>query len=312
MLRRAGEAPTTVWSILWSGMRSGGCGSVVPPERYSLEVRRRVADAAARRRARRPTLPGAPGEATNLAGSWCVDVDTSWGTAPTETELRTGHVHVWLVRLDSSIEDAYDARVAFSDAEARRATRFLFAHHRTGYVRAHFVLRRLLAQYLGAVPHAVRLSRSEAGKPRLASHSGLSFNMSRTSDVALYGFSRDGEIGVDIEQVRSDIDTQSLANQFFTTSESTTIAGAGPDERIRLFFTAWVRKEAVLKAEGGGLSAGLSAVDVAPQNAESLLTVPLCGSTRSFWHVVTLPPWHGHLAALATRRPPSRVRCFLG
>lgn len=241
-----------------------------------------------------------------------MDIDTSWGTAPTETELRTGHVHVWLVRLDSSIEDAYDARVAFSDAEARRATRFLFAHHRTAYVRAHFVLRRLLARYLGAAPHTIRLNQSEAGKPRLASHSGLSFNMSRTSDVALYGFSRDGEIGVDIEQVRSDIDTQSLANQFFTTSESTTIAGAGPDERIRLFFTAWVRKEAVLKAEGGGLSAGLSAVDVAPHKAESRLTVPLHGSTRSLWHVVTLPPWHGLLAALATRRPPSRVRCFLG
>lgn len=247
--------------------------------------------------------------ATGLAERWCVDIDTSWGTAPAETELRTGHVHVWLVRLDSSIEDACDARLALSDAEARRANQFLFAHHRTAYVRAHFVLRRLLARYLGAAPHTVRLDQSEAGKPRLASRSGLSFNMSRTSDAALYGFGRDGEIGVDIEHVRSDIDTQSLASQFFTTSESTTIAGAGPDERIRLFFTAWVRKEAVLKAEGGGLSRGLSAVDVAPHNADSLLTVPLRGG---IWHVVTLPPWHGLLAALATRRPPSRVRCFLG
>ncbi len=239
-------------------------------------------------------------------------IDSQWSPAPDRLDLPVGEIHTWIARLDLDDDKALDGEPTsdLSDDEKRRAARFKFARDRDCYVRAHSVLRGLLGRYLGLTPGEVRIVPSSTGKPGLVDDSALTFNLSHTRTFALFGFSRQGLVGVDVEHVRSSVDILSLAKRFFTTSESTLIANANAHDRLRYFFTAWVRKEAVVKAVGRGLSIPLSAVDVAPGDPATLRTARLEEEPPSEWQVIDLPAPAEHFAAAATDIPPTRVRCF--
>ena len=241
-----------------------------------------------------------------------LEIDTEWSPAPDGLDLPVGEIHMWIARLDLDDDKAFDGELAsdLSDEETRRAARFKFARDRDCYIRAHAVLRRLLGRYLGVAPSNVRIVQSSTGKPGLVDDSALTFNLSHTRIFALFGFSRQGLIGVDVEHVRSSVDILSLAKRFFTTSESMLIANADARDRLRYFFTAWVRKEAVVKAVGRGLSIPLSAVDVAPGDPATLRTARLAEEPPSEWQVIDLPAPAEHFAAVATDIRPSRIRCF--
>ena len=241
-----------------------------------------------------------------------LEIDTEWSPSPDGLDLPVGEIHTWITRLDRDEDGALDSIAAsdLSEEETRRAARFAFARDRNCYVRAHSQLRRLLGRYLGVAPSQVSMVQSSAGKPALAGDSPLAFNMSHTKSFALFGFTRQGVIGVDVEHVRSSVDVLSLAQRFFTTSESDLIANAGAEDQLRYFFTAWVRKEAVVKAVGLGLSIPLSAVDVVPGDLAPHRTARLEEDPPSDWQVIDLPAPLEHLSALATDILPSRVRCF--
>ena len=240
-----------------------------------------------------------------------IAIDTAWSPPPSPLDLPVGEIHAWIARLDDDEVLGGDPTSDLSDDEKRRAARFEFARDRDCYVRAHAVLRRLLGQYLGVAPSDLRIVESSTGKPRLVDDSALTFNLSHTKTFALFGFSRQGLIGVDVEHVRSSVDILSLAERFFTASESTLIANANAHDRLRYFFTAWVRKEAVIKAVGRGLSIPLSAVDVAPGDPASHRIARLDEDPPSDWRVIDLPGSAEHLAAVATNTRSTRVRCFV-
>ena len=240
-----------------------------------------------------------------------LEIDTEWSPAPDGLDLRVDEIHTWIARLDEDDEGLEDKAASdLSEDETRRAARFAFARDRNCYVHAHALLRRLLGRYLGVAPSEVNMVQSSAGKPALAGDSALAFNMSHTKTFALFGFSRQGVIGVDVEHARSSVDILSLAQRFFTTSESDLIANAGSEDQLRYFFTAWVRKEAVVKAVGRGLAIPLSSIDVAPGDPAPHRTARLEEDPPSDWQVIDLPAPLEHLAALATDIRPSRVRCF--
>jgi 4'-phosphopantetheinyl transferase len=104
---------------------------------------------------------------------------------------------------------------------------------------------------------------------------------------------------VDIEAVRSDLPVEGLA-RFFTPVEQKRLLAAGEAEtRVRTFFRWWTRKEAVLKAEGSGLSGGLDALDISGCPPE-LARFPPDG--ENWWRIEDLDAGPGYAAAVAA--PP--------
>ena len=59
---------------------------------------------------------------------------------------------------------------------------------------------------------------------------------------------------IDLEKIRVDRDVTALAARFFAPQEQGAIAHAGPTARYWTFSRIWVAKEAVLKAQGSGLT----------------------------------------------------------
>jgi hypothetical protein len=81
----------------------------------------------------------------------------------------------------------------------------------------------------------------------------LSFNMSHSGWVALYAFTRTGEVGVDIELVRGPIDAVALAERALGAAEARRVVRIDPAIRQQEFLRAWTRHEAKLKHLGIGI-----------------------------------------------------------
>jgi 4'-phosphopantetheinyl transferase len=189
-----------------------------------------------------------------------------------------------VARLDAGPEETRSLESCLSSEERERAARFRFERDRRRFVVARARLRAELAARLGLRPEAVELAYGDNGKPRLANQA-LHFSVSHCDDVALFAFSRTGEIGVDIEAIRPVREADAIAVQFFSPLEHAGYAALAPRDRLLGFFRVWTRKEAYVKALGVGFSMALERFDlsVAPRG----------------WRVHSFFPLPGFIASLA-------------
>ncbi len=178
------------------------------------------------------------------------------------------------MRADARQHDAHALRRFLSADEAARADRFRFDHDRHTFTVARGLLRALLGAYLDTEPGALAFEYNVHGKPYLDG-SPVRFNLSHGADWVLYGFSRAGDIGVDVEPVRAFDDMGLTARLVFTTAELALFEALPSALRPRAFFLGWTRKESYLKACGTGLSVAPTALSVTlhPEAPAALLHV---------------------------------------
>jgi 4'-phosphopantetheinyl transferase len=162
-------------------------------------------------------------------------------------ELTETEVHVWSVWLTGS-GAAY--RALLSPEERDRASRFAFERHRKAYEISQGALRVLLSRYLDTQPQDFEFAIGPNGKPALPG-SGIGFNKSHSSQLALYAFTAGCEIGVDVEEVRNLPDSQKIADRYFSQADAAEVAAS---ESSEVFFRCWTRTEACVKESGAGLS----------------------------------------------------------
>lgn len=216
-------------------------------------------------------------------------------------ELPAGEVHIWSVRLDPPAERVEALGRSLSQDEHDRANRFRFDRHRRQYVVGRGALRSLLAAYTGTRPELVRFTYGPRGKPFLEGSSDLFFNLSNSDEMALVGFVRGREIGMDIEFLKPMPDCEQIAERFFSESERVVLRGIPKESKEEAFFNCWTRKEAYLKAVGEGLAAPLDSFDVtlAPGEPPRMLTLRGDAEAASRWwleHFRLSPEYIGALA----------------
>jgi len=219
-------------------------------------------------------------------------------------------VHLWLAAVPDCLADLEKMLEVLDAAERERAARFHFERDRERYIVARGVLRLLLGTYLGTSQFA--LATNKFGKPFLQPpHDRLHFNVSHSRDLALFGFTRVSEIGVDVESIRPDFATQEIANRFFAPDEAATLMQVDETERAGAFFNCWTRKEAYIKARGIGLSLGLStfAVTLKPGEAARLVRVDDDAGAPGRWTMLSLDVGAEYRAA-TTFEGAGSVSCF--
>jgi 4'-phosphopantetheinyl transferase len=198
---------------------------------------------------------------------------------PGRPELGDRQVHLWIVRLEASEDNFARALACLSPEETARFHRFHFDKHRRAFGLGRAALRTLLASYLGTQPAAVGFEYGPQGKPTLAdSACSLRFNVSNSGDLAAYAFTIGCEIGVDIEQHRPLHDFENIARRFFSPEETAELLELPAAQKTAAFFHCWSRKEAYIKAMGGGLSIPLDSFRVTLQPGVAARMVSLGGS----------------------------------
>jgi 4'-phosphopantetheinyl transferase len=169
---------------------------------------------------------------------------------------------VVVARLDAPADEVRALLASLSPDEKARAHRFRFEHLRRRFVVARGRLRQLLGALLGSKPDAVELAYGANGKPRTLDNR-VRFSVSHCEDVALFAFSRDAEVGVDVEAIRPIQEADAIAAQVFSPREKQAYAELAARDKPLGFLQCWTRKEALVKGLGEGLSLPLEQFDIA-------------------------------------------------
>jgi 4'-phosphopantetheinyl transferase len=220
--------------------------------------------------------------------------------------LPEDEVQLWRVDLEAIRAEESRWQKILSSDELTRASRFHFSRDRERFLAGRALLRIILAGYLATDPNSLRFSYSQKEKPSLGpphADSKLMFNVSHSGGVALLAFTRGREVGVDVEQVRSDFELEAIARRFFSAHEQDQLAAVPAEEKPAAFFRCWTRKEAYIKATGDGLSLPLSQFDVSLDAGEqnALLATRLDAAEKSCWLLRDVPSGPGYIAALCIR-----------
>lgn|SRR5487761_294074 len=194
-----------------------------------------------------------------------IPVPAAWSPAPLKLDLSGNTVHVWRASLSLETDVLRDLEATLSIQEKSRAARFIIPRDRERFIAARGILRVLLGRYLGLPPVALEFDYGPRGKPELHvadSHTPVRFNLSHSHDLALYAFAEKRELGIDLELTRPDFGGEEVAKRFFSKQELTELRALPPELQAQGFFICWTRKEAYVKALGGGLQISLGSFDV--------------------------------------------------
>jgi len=229
---------------------------------------------------------------------------------PVVPPLQPDEIHVW--RSDLLIgASAQSLLYGYLTAEEKeRAARFHFDRDRDRFVVARGNLRDILARYLHQRASELQIGYGDEGKPAVPPDStgrSLSFNLSHSEDLAVLALGWDRNIGIDVERIRHDMEHEDIARSHFSACEVSSLVGLAPPDRVDGFFLAWTRKEAYVKACGGGLQVPLDSFDV---NLEPGEPARFLRGVDSRWQIVGWLVEHGYPAALVYDGAPAHVRFF--
>lgn len=139
--------------------------------------------------------------------------------------------------------------------EVARANRFYQQKDRNRFMLSRWVLRTILAKYIGVQPAEIEFEAGKNKKPHIKNNGGLDlhYNMSHSLGHVLLAIS-DKILGADIEFINPDFGYSEVLADNFSPAE---VSYINESDHIDRFFTLWTRKEAITKATAQGLDCDL-------------------------------------------------------
>jgi len=235
-----------------------------------------------------------------------------WSSPPELLTFEGDEIHVWRAALDLPIERIQKLEQVLIDDERRRAAQFRFQKDRNHFIVARGILRHILGRYLRKVPQTLSFTYNRYGKPMLvqqAANDDLFFNVTHSHELALYAFTRLGNIGVDLEYINPRVEYDQLAERFFSPNEVRMLRSVPQETRLEAFFQCWTRKEAYVKARGLGLSLDLNLFDVSlgPDMPAAILGIREEKQNVDRWSLYALSPGTSYAGALAVEGHPKSI-----
>jgi len=219
-----------------------------------------------------------------------------------------GEVHAWSTSLEADENTLRSLSNNLSTDELFRANRFNSGLHRRRFIVARSTLRILISRYLNCEISSIELITDAKGKPSVKKPTTeLTFNVSHSHELALYGFGSSRAIGIDVERVRTDVSELAIAKRFFSTDEIEKIENLSEKDRRKGFFSCWTRKEAYLKARGVGIGGGLKSFSVTCGYDEEVRLIKGAGVEN--WEMLALIPDSKYTAAICVEGKGFEISC---
>ena len=171
------------------------------------------------------------------------------------------HVEVWCIDLTETPAPSKSEIAVLSADERARHARYLVEEPARVFALTRIALRRLLGHRLGRSPAELPIDVDPRGKPHLRFATKLFFNVSHCERLAAIALCDAGEVGVDVELAATVTGAPPLTASIGSAAESAWLR-AHPDAVGRTLARLWVRKEAILKAVGSGLSTPMASIDL--------------------------------------------------
>ncbi|MDT7042565.1 4'-phosphopantetheinyl transferase family protein [Candidatus Nitronereus thalassa] len=201
---------------------------------------------------------------------------------------------------------------SLSREEQERAQRFRFLQHQTRFISTRGVLRSLLGHYLTLAPQEIELDSSPQGKPFVANPGSrpLYFNVSHSQKIALFSFSHDSEVGIDVEGTRPGLDYHSIGQRIMSAQELQWLESLPVSKQKAAFLTCWTRKEAFVKAHGSGLNFPMKDLTLTflPHQPATIVHIADTDLASRPWAIYPVYPRIRYAAALVVAGRPHTVQ----
>ena len=213
--------------------------------------------------------------------------------ASNHLKLGKATVHVWKIVLDRDCPGrSAEMAVLLSTDEANRAARMPDTGDRSRFMAGRAVLRDLAGEYVNRRPESLEFTYGPNGKPLLVGSNlpaHIHFNVSHSGDVILVAFAR-RDVGVDIEKRRNNTDCKTIARRFFGTLEIEGLDGMPRRLAMNAFYRCWTRKEALVKAMGGGMFRDMKKIVVPVVRRDGTCCISMKDSfgRASIWSIADL------------------------
>lgn len=198
-----------------------------------------------------------------------------------------------------------------SPDEVLRSGRLLDPDKRSRFMAGRGLLRSILGGYLGIQPEELQFAVGKNGKPHLSGSAGcdeqLQFNLSHSGPLFLLAVATDREVGVDLEQLRTDTPFADMARLALSVREQKELFALPEHLQRSAFYRCWTRKEACLKACGLGFALRADSFEVGFEPESRTLSFIPDDNSNWFLQDLAVPAGY-YCAALATEGSPPVVK----
>ena len=218
--------------------------------------------------------------------------------------LQRGIVDVWSCSLQATPGVVASCRDWLSEDERARAGRFVRPEDQVRFALAHGGLRAVLSRYLAVEPATLRFQIGPTGKPALHEQAragdDLHFNLCHSHGRMLVAVAHGQEVGIDLEQVRKNVDVLKLAERFYTAAEYEWMKRQPPSDHALQFYRLWVGKEALLKGQGIGIpSLQQCGIDMSAVSSRANVRLITDSTLQQGWTIQWLNCGHGWQGAVS-------------
>ena len=188
-----------------------------------------------------------------------------------------------------------------SPDEVVKANRFKFNKHQSNYITSRYYLRILTGNYIETKPEEIVFHYTDKDKPFLKSNS-INFNLAHSGDKCIYAFTKNNEVGIDIEIKREIPDAREICHRFFSDKEIADLNKVSDEQVSEAFLLCWTRKEAFIKAVGDGLSYPLAEFTVSLEKDNPEITgINKDQSEVKLWKMFNVDAGEEYLCSLAVK-----------
>lgn len=227
-----------------------------------------------------------------------------WTLGPPRPNLSSEEVHVWRIYMPIATEYKTHLEKKLLKEDLIRLNKYHFNEDKERFSVARSGLRDIIYRYLNQ--SVFKFEYNPFGKPYLKD-SHLQFNISHSADCILYAISYDNPVGIDVEQIKEDVDFLALAEHVFSEDECRMLSSLLPNDRCMAFYRGWTRKEAVIKMIGEGLSFPLKKLEVGFACEEPIQLLDNGRKERAQWILREIDLYPGYLGALAAEKKYGRL-----
>ncbi len=232
--------------------------------------------------------------------------------------LPKNEVHLYYTQADSISSDKLLGRyrAVLSPEEILKVDRYRIQKDRYLSLVARALVRYLVSEYTGAPAEAFAFLMNGHGKPYLAPKEEkkdcpkISFNISHSRGGIVCGICQNLEIGVDLEDIRRNVDL-GIARRFFADTEVEFLNQIPNSEKKKMFFDIWTLKEAYIKAEGKGLAIPLDSFSFNAGESEIKIAFKAPKKNPSDWQFFRWwPKTNKTVAAAVKATAPLSLKTF--
>lgn len=224
--------------------------------------------------------------------------------------LKSDQLHLWSLNKTVHTNRLSEYWDLLNEVEREKATKFRFEKDRNCSIISRGILRSLLGNYLNVAPKSIKFNFGAYGKPFLKEASDIEFNISHSGDVIVLGFVKKGNIGVDVEYTKRNIEVKKIAEQFFSKEEIVSLFSLDASYHKQAFYNCWTRKESFIKALGSGLSFPLDQFVVSLDNTEKaqLITTKWDAKEKENWVLKSFEPEENYIGAFSVKRNVTAIQ----